>query len=99
MQSQGSSEISIDLRKALQFPFFNMTAAQDNRQLADSKEAPDFAHVNSVLEDEKPSAVEERDYTGTAKKTDPEEIRLVRKLDLWIMVSGIERLHLIMANI
>ncbi|KAL2673601.1 hypothetical protein Neosp_012043 [[Neocosmospora] mangrovei] len=62
-----------------------MTAAQDNRQLADSKEAPDFAHVNSVLEDEKPSAVEERDYTGTAKKTDPEEIRLVRKLDLWIM--------------
>ncbi|KAJ4192955.1 hypothetical protein NW767_010485 [Fusarium falciforme] len=62
-----------------------MAAAQDNRQLADSKEAPDFAHVNSVLEDEKPSAVEERDYTGTAKKTDPEEIRLVRKLDLWIM--------------
>ncbi|WAO96024.1 MFS domain-containing protein [Fusarium falciforme] len=62
-----------------------MTAAQDNHQLADSKEAPDFAHVNSVLEDEKPSAVEERDYTGTAKKTDPEEIRLVRKLDLWIM--------------
>lgn len=76
-----------------------MTAAQDNRQLADSKEAPDFAHVNSVLEDEKPSAVEERDYTGTAKKTDPEEIRLVRKLDLWIMVSGIERLYLNTANI
>jgi hypothetical protein len=30
---------------------------------------------------------EERDWTGTAKKTDPEEIRLVKKLDLWIMVS------------
>jgi hypothetical protein len=51
-----------------------------------SKEAPDFAHVNSVLEDEKPAQVEERDWTGTAKKTDPEEIRLVKKLDLWIMV-------------
>ncbi|KAF4436267.1 hypothetical protein F53441_13301, partial [Fusarium austroafricanum] len=48
-------------------------------------EAPEFAHVNSVLEDEKPSQVEERDWTGTAKKTDPEEIRLVKKLDLWIM--------------
>ncbi len=51
------------------------------------REAPEFAHVNSILEDEKPSQVEERDWTGTAKKTDPEEIRLVKKLDLWIMVS------------
>lgn len=52
------------------------------------KETPEFAHVNSVLEDEKPVQMdEERDWTGTAKKTDPEEIRLVKKLDLWIMVS------------
>jgi hypothetical protein len=52
------------------------------------KETPEFAHVNSVLEDEKPAQMdEERDWTGTAKKTDPEEIRLVKKLDLWIMVS------------
>ncbi|KAF5685140.1 tartrate transporter [Fusarium circinatum] len=50
------------------------------------REAPEFAHVNSILEDEKPSQVEERDWTGTAKKTDPEEIRLVKKLDLWIML-------------
>lgn len=76
-----------------------MTATQENRQIADSKELSHFGHVNSVLEDEKPSAVEERDYTGTAKKTDPEEIRLVRKLDLWIMVSGIERPILTIANI
>jgi hypothetical protein len=51
-----------------------------------AKDAPEFAHVNSVLDDEKPAQVEERDWTGTAKKTDPEEIRLVKKLDLWIMV-------------
>jgi hypothetical protein len=51
------------------------------------KETPEFAHVNSVLDDEKPTQMdEERDWTGTAKKTDPEEIRLVKKLDLWIMV-------------
>lgn len=30
---------------------------------------------------------EERDYTGTAKKTDPEEIALVRKLDWRVMVG------------
>ncbi|KAJ4017839.1 hypothetical protein NW766_003910 [Fusarium irregulare] len=52
------------------------------------KEVSDFAHVNSVLEDEKPAQDEERDWTGTAKKTDPEEIRLVKKLDLWIMVPS-----------
>ncbi|KAF4452155.1 tartrate transporter [Fusarium albosuccineum] len=63
-----------------------MDISRENRPQSASKEAPDFKHVNSVLEDEKPTQVdEERDYTGTAKKTDPEEIRLVRKLDLWIM--------------
>jgi hypothetical protein len=44
-------------------------------------------HVNSLPEDEKCQADDGvRDYTGSARKTDPEEIRLVRKLDLWIMV-------------
>lgn len=52
-----------------------------------AKDATEFAHVNSVLDDEKPAQEEERDWTGTAKKTDPEEIRLVKKLDWWIMVS------------
>jgi hypothetical protein len=28
------------------------------------------------------------DYSGAAAKTDPAEIKLVRKLDLWVMVSG-----------
>lgn len=55
---------------------------------ADTKEEAELSHVNSVMGPEKPTHVEdgERDYTGTARKTDPEEIRLVRKLDLWIMV-------------
>lgn len=40
-----------------------------------------LGHVNSVVGDEKLVHTEQRDWTGTAKKTDPEEIRLVRKLD------------------
>lgn len=27
------------------------------------------------------------DYAGSSEKTDPEEIRLVRKLDFWMLVS------------
>ncbi|CAH0044947.1 unnamed protein product [Clonostachys solani] len=52
---------------------------------SDTKDGANVAHVNSVLEYEKPSQTEERDWTGTVKKTDPEEIALVRKLDIWIM--------------
>ncbi|KAH6997399.1 major facilitator superfamily domain-containing protein [Ilyonectria destructans] len=59
-----------------------MASIKENRT---SKDDYGVKHVNSVLEDEKPVNTEDRDYTGTAKKTDPEEIRLVRKLDLWIM--------------
>ncbi len=62
--------------------------------LSDSKNASREQHIdrigsadNSVMEgrDEKKMADEERDYTGTGKKTDPEEIALVRKLDYRIM--------------
>jgi len=31
------------------------------------------------------------DYAGSAAKTDPEEIRLVRKLDLWMLVCDLSR--------
>jgi hypothetical protein len=53
-------------------------------------------------DDEKKAAVAE-DWTGAAKKTDPEEIRLVRKLDYRIMVSctqcpRLARLMLIMIH-
>jgi hypothetical protein len=44
--------------------------------------------TTSLVENEKPVHDEERDYTGTAAKTDPEEIRLVRKLDYRIMVRS-----------
>lgn len=37
---------------------------------------------NALTEEEKVAAV---DYAGAHKKTDPAEIRLVKKLDLWIM--------------
>ena len=33
----------------------------------------------------KPEQGVKLDYSGAAKKTDPAEIKLVRKLDLWIM--------------
>ena len=54
--------------------------------MSPSRDECTIDHVNSVVEDEKPFQTGERDYTGTAKKTDPEEIRLVKKLDWCIMV-------------
>ncbi|KAM5344627.1 hypothetical protein ACJ41O_013162 [Fusarium nematophilum] len=63
-----------------------METVHDTRRASQTKETPNFAHVDGVMDAEKPVQMdEERDYTGTAKKTDPEEIRLVRKLDIWIM--------------
>ena len=35
--------------------------------------------------DEEGKAVERLDYSGATKKTDPREIQLVKKLDMWIM--------------
>ncbi|KAI1961431.1 hypothetical protein LOZ58_003285 [Ophidiomyces ophidiicola] len=45
--------------------------------------------IETVVEgDEKATAKEQkRDYAGAVEKTDPEEIRLVRKLDYRIMVT------------
>jgi hypothetical protein len=42
---------------------------------------------NAVMEDGKALAVEKTDYAGAALKSDPAEIKLVRKLDYRIMVS------------
>ena len=44
-----------------------------------------------VIADEKASR-RMGDYSGAVAKTDPAEIKLVRKLDLWIMVSTLFRL-------
>ncbi|KAK2035327.1 major facilitator superfamily transporter [Colletotrichum zoysiae] len=62
-------------------------AASEKRSPSAEREEHAINHVDSVLQDEKPVAQDEesRDWTGSAKKTDPEEIRLVRKLDWRIM--------------
>lgn len=44
----------------------------------------DDASINDEKEVEDKSKV---DYSGFAQKTDPKEIKLVRKLDMYIMVS------------
>lgn len=61
-----------------------MAATTDKRD--DEKVQRVFSHDDDG--DAKPQLEEEEgiDYTGAAKKTDPEEIALVRKLDYRIMV-------------
>lgn len=59
---------------------------------ADTKPESKEEHIDRVDTtagdaDEKPIQDETRDHTGAHRKTDPEEIRLVRKLDYRIMVS------------
>ena len=55
------------------------------------KSESEVRHVEMQLEGQKPQGNE--DYSGAHAKTDPAEIKLVRKLDmfilptLWIMVS------------
>lgn len=62
-------------------------AASEKRSPSVEREEHVINQVSSVVDDEKHiQQDEERDWTGTAKKTDPEEIRLVRKLDYRIMV-------------
>ncbi|OLN94113.1 putative transporter C1002.16c-like protein 12 [Colletotrichum chlorophyti] len=61
-------------------------AASEKRSPSVEREEHAVNHVDSVLGDEKAIPQDEqRDWTGTARKTDPEEIRLVRKLDYRIM--------------
>jgi MFS family permease len=61
--------------------------ADPTSQAPDHKAKPQMEHVDSILDPAKPAngASAGLDYAGAAKKTNPEEIRLVRKLDLWIM--------------
>jgi hypothetical protein len=65
-----------------------MGSQQHDRQADTAKE---FAQANHISDAEKSMPLEDdgqvRDYTGAARKTDPEEIRLVSKLDWCIMVS------------
>lgn len=63
--------------------------ASEKRSPSVEREEHAIHTVDSVIMDEKPNPKDEenRDWTGSAKKTDPEEIKLVRKLDWRIMVS------------
>ncbi|KAL3484534.1 major facilitator superfamily domain-containing protein [Aspergillus germanicus] len=51
----------------------------------DDKLFPSQHHESPNVVDEKPDLRARGDYSGAQEKTDPVEIRLVRKLDLWIM--------------
>lgn len=63
-------------------------AASEKRSSSVDRQAHAVEHVDSAIKGEKPIEQDEkRDWTGTARKTDPEEIKLVRKLDYRIMVS------------
>ena len=50
-------------------------------------EKPSKLHSEFAVDEEGKAAEQlvEVDYSGAAKKTDPVEIALVRKLDMWIM--------------
>lgn len=49
-------------------------------------EKPEALHREDTLGDAKQQQLpRDGDYSGARKKTDPAEIRLVRKLDMWIM--------------
>lgn len=62
--------------------------ASEKRSSSAERQAQAIEHVDSVVKAEKPHEQDEkRDWTGTARKTDPEEIKLVRKLDYRIMVG------------
>lgn len=63
-------------------------AASEKRSLSAEHDQHTVEHIDSAIKDEKPVEQDEkRDWTGTTRKTDPEEIKLVRKLDYRIMVS------------
>src|SRR5687768_8612224 len=55
--------------------------------MATSLEKPEALHINNkekLDDDEQPQP--QGDYSGAREKTDPAEIKLVKKLDRWIMV-------------
>ncbi|GAB1200642.1 hypothetical protein APSETT444_010016 [Aspergillus pseudonomiae] len=58
----------------------------ENPPLPDTDEKPETVHREYTLGQDGVKSPQHRgDYSGARKKTDPVEIRLVRKLDTWIM--------------
>jgi hypothetical protein len=60
-----------------------MTGDKISPEIDDEK--PGDLHREDTIDQEKQKQLKDVDYSGATKKTDPAEIRLVRKLDLWIM--------------
>ncbi|KAL4872134.1 hypothetical protein BDV12DRAFT_7057 [Aspergillus spectabilis] len=60
-----------------------MTEKKVSAEIGDEK--PDVLHREDTIDHEKQQQQKNVDYSGATKKTDPAEIRLVRKLDIWIM--------------
>jgi hypothetical protein len=54
--------------------------------MAYSEEKPGVLVIDDV--DSKTADQPKVDYSGACEKTNPEEIKLVKKLDRWIMVCG-----------
>jgi hypothetical protein len=63
-----------------------MATEKSDKHDIDPEDNPKALHREyTVTSEGVKQAVKQTDYSGAQKKTDPVEIRLVRKLDLWIM--------------
>jgi len=57
--------------------------------IVQDKKSTKLFEEKTELNDVKPAALENADYTGAEAKTDPAEIALVRKIDWRLMVRSI----------
>jgi len=60
----------------------------DPHGLAIYEEKPNTDHLETASIEEQKAVNSNADYSGFTQKTDPKEIKLVRKLDMYIMVSS-----------
>lgn len=58
-----------------------------DHQIVDMLKTPKEVIVKADGDASEDSSQPSLDYAGSAEKTDPEEIKLVKKLDIWILVS------------
>lgn len=58
----------------------------DPHGLAIYEEKPNTDHLETASIEEEKQVNANADYSGFTQKTDPKEIKLVRKLDMYIMV-------------
>jgi hypothetical protein len=64
----------------------------DPHGLAIYEEKPNTDHLETASIEEEKQVNSNADYSGFTQKTDPKEIKLVRKLDMYIMVSHLSLL-------